>query len=439
MTRRDMPGARRGTVDDRIKANSKYRDEDYSTRFTRDFLSLKNEHINEIINSRTDDSYLYALCKFPTNTKEDGIETMAGLYTEGHFSGHMKDKDTTEEDAYFDICCELWNVIGELRNDKVIADRLENPDFDDTTATTIAAYKPLEISSTNEFIEGMVDRNMVIPQFIVDLLYMFTGHYIKLTDPYEIYGTNYPEAGIATGIRYNTLATLQTNRNAAFGDMGDAKQHMNKFGIKYVPVTKELIYKNMNTYDLKSNEALFLLQDYQLQWYGTDTSYTFLPWGGVNFDGGTDWSDWSLEYYMPPSPSAHYAFTMCGHGHHATNNPYGGLYQQISVANNDGDVNLLRWAINDTDPNAPVDIMNTAADKHLPVLFPQMWPEDRNGTAGTMDIGLHGTKVSTDYSFDAWLPSIMLGAIKGNKTISATAGKNLLESFLEKWVIGHMF
>ena len=427
--RDDTPGPLSGK-DDKINRSTKYFDNKRSSEFKTNFFTFKNQKVIDGLETYSHDQSLVLLNILPTTVVDDGLYQLAeDAWKQGHVSGHMKDVDAGEEAAYYDYVEDIWTLLGQLRNEYAGVTVLDNPTFDDTTPTTSAAHRFLKPESFNTLLESLENRKFLIPVWVEKLLKMWTGIRVELMPSYEIYSTKIPAVHFVMGVRGGDLADLETLRDSMFSHKGDSVQHMNKFGIKYVPFKTEMV-TGVREVAFPSPEFYNLFQILELRVYGTAATHRYGISTICDFSGGVDWSAWQALLYKG-EVTKELIFSMIGDGHQAANNKYGGLfYAQLNAF--EGDMNMFKYSQDDATPTI-VDYVNSDIDRWLCFLNPWFGRAD-----AAMQVEVNGTDVAAAIPMmPTSRPVISSGGLasahfwKTNKTL----GQSILESFVLREII----
>lgn len=425
MVKRTGAGPLGSTDDKRQRAVKNYYDDSKKQHYANDFFSFKDSAIipTHHIYKHTHRCLIYLM--HPVNTADDGIATMiTDIFQQGHKSGHMKDIGATELASLIDYCEGIWYIFGQLRNEYAAVTLLDNPTFDDATTTTGAAHVFWKPETFNTFIETLEARNLVIPDFLVYMLKKFTGVRIELHEAYEIYGNQIPSSYMVMGARLLTLTNMETARNTFVSNKGEAISMMNKYGIGYKQFSRDMI-TSITEHKLNSPEATFWFDCTSLYMYGKTKQLIFTGVNDVDFAGGVVRTGWKIWLYNKQVPDEE-KFTFIFDAHHATNNPYGGLFAVLSSSAVEGSLSLLGYGIDDATPTI-INSYTTAEDKYVPWLW-FVFGEDDKPAAGEFELALVGTELTANSivhpSPDSQInPSTNLrsGLWRTSKTVSHTA------------------
>lgn len=432
-SRASSPGSKSGFIN-REDKNKKHFDKLKDSHYDSGFFTFNDEKVIEGIQTFTHAYRLLLMNVYPSFTADQGMANLVtNMIDEGHVSGHMKDEVAAELAALIDYCENLWTLFGQLRNEVVANKLVEDPTFSDVTPTTGAAHSFLKPETINTFLETLEERNLVVPIFLVSLLKMFSGVRCELMKPYALYGTEVPGVHLVFGVRDGDLEDLQGIRDTMFGVKGLAIQHMNKFGMSYSKFSTSMI-TDATEITYKSPEWYIYLQLFGILLYGNDdATYEFSIDGVVNWAGTAPASQNDFWCFLKDGiVTKELKYCLLFGDYHATNNKYGGFFTfQLNASTMDS--NIMQYAINGASGTI-VDILNSAEDRFLPMLWPHFGSDDLLG-ADKLDLTFSGAAFAADIPYGAYTakcqPCEPFNLFRTTKTVVQTT----IESFMMKGMI----
>lgn len=263
---------------------------------------------------------------------------------QGYQAGNMKDKVDAQETAYTTMVSNWLQVLFNLGPMTTLRDLMDNPPESDaisatgdgeTGNTNMALYTYLNFNAILSELQGKI-----IPNVVIELFKAF-NFYIKFGDPYQIgaveipgqyYLPFYPKDA------YTTLSTVATGAlDLIYAQQGQAKRHMDKFGIKYSKfdvslLTPREIDQNHPDAIAWFNHAPLTIAGSGVAGYcpgGYDAAGDVVA-GGIFGTGGLFYTGAhsNVAYFFKDNPNESVIHVLAPllDMYHATNNPYGWMF-----------------------------------------------------------------------------------------------------------------
>jgi hypothetical protein len=403
----------------KVEDNKSY----HSNRYKSDFgLMPKFTHTRESENLTTysDEDYLYITTRYCTGTTAaylaDGC--LEAINT-GHMTGNMKDVVANQQTGFDNLVTNIMPVLFDLAFQQTIRKVLDNPPEQNTNNLDVSdgaignvkvpIYTPDEF---NTVVANMEGRNLIIPDVCLKILKLFNW-YVKRSDEYFIGTSTIPSSYWMPFIGYYTPDNLDTIINTVYTNLGQAKLHMDKFGVKYSKFSigmLDSVEKDMRKLD--DDLIAWFCHAYPEIYDGAN------PQSLRKYSFSADNSE-NHRYYFRNSPndSDIHAYAKLLDEYNATYNQYGGLLSTIVVPTTQGYVDALYC---DKAEDTGFKGNSAAGFFHLIRKYYGVYKQ-----TNTFNISTTGTYLAADVDISTW-PTAIDFDLKHGSGLNETKTDNIL-------------
>jgi hypothetical protein len=275
----------------------------------------------------------------------------------------------------------------------------------------VPIYTPDQYST---FIGNLEGRGLIIPDFIVKIHKLFNW-YVKRSSEYFIGATQIPPGYFMPGLPYYITSGLDTVVNTAYTNIGQAKLHMDKYGVKYSKFSESMldpVEKNLQDVDV-----IAYLNHRPLKIYdGANPQYLYGE-GDFHVDGSE-----AHRYYFRDNPneSKIHAYAKLLQPYEATYNKYGGAFCGTGATTVPTTQNYINMFYCDKQEGTGWKGNSIAGFSDIALLFNGVWKQ-----TNTLNVSWTGTYLSADIDTSTW-PLAMWENLKYGTGLDETKTDNIL-------------
>jgi hypothetical protein len=257
-------------------------------------------------------------------------------------------------------------------------------------------------------------EGLIIPNLVIEILKPL-NFYIKMSEPWIQGETTIPPRYVVLRTPSLSLASLNSYVETIRSNQGEAKMHMDKFGIKYSTWDQSLLEARELT--INDIDAIAYFQHAYLMINNTTGSPQYYKPQSIDLgqDGGEDY-----KYYFADNPNESVINVLAKlfHTREATYNKYGGTFVNYEDPGGNSDMCVQCKYTESTE-----FLANTVLN-NFDILsqFRAFWEQ-----TDTLNVSLTGTGISND-DYPTWLTAL-LKDLKYGSGLDENRSDAVLESF----------
>jgi hypothetical protein len=331
------------------------------------------------------------------------------VYKQFHQTGNLKDQVDAQLTAFKTVASNALHLIGDLAFQMNIRTMLENPteldsqDFDSTGPSLPIST----LESFNNLIGILEDYQIPVPNYIPALIKLMNVK-IKLQDSYIVRDISMPPAYIIPfcpkyGVDSLKSVCLQGSGTPGDGiltNMGLAKLHMDKFGIKYTPFSKSMLEPTELSLSDDLAIAHLSFSDITIWETGDATYHCTNPSG--QFETEADFQNAKYYFKSDPTCDLFRIINLIYGTYAATYNIYSGITVGCEPKNTTGNMGAVKAAFTD----AAFTNLHAITDANIFAYFLALWRGDETDQTHLIT-KVDGSAVTAGAMTYAFWPMIM--------------------------------